>query len=222
MESRENLEELNNLYVAYTRAKTALHICFAYRGGDDWSNYLTGREDKGQVKLPHLLCDASLRQLAAFEGAESLSSGIRWRSTLPAPDEAPDEDKKRLQKINLDDLAAALPELGAGLEPEAVTPDSPAVKNWKKIWIEDRHNLFGNLAHYYLSFIKRNLDEEHERALRQCLAFYGSLLTQSEIVSRIEPLWLPWLSIPISLNPAGTRYSPSFPLSDGREKRLTG
>ena len=221
MESRENLEELNNLYVAYTRAKTALHICFAYRGGDDWSSYLTGREDKGRVELPHLLCDASLRQLAAFEGVERLGSGIRWHSTLPAPKKAPGEVKEQPQTINLDDLAAALPEPGSGLEPEAVTPESPAVKNWKKIWIEDRHNLFGNLAHYYLSFIKRNLDEEHERALRQCLAFYGSLLTRNEIVSRIELLRASLAEHAYLFEPRWDKVFTEFSLYlDGREKRL--
>ncbi|HQH50380.1 MAG TPA: UvrD-helicase domain-containing protein [Candidatus Cloacimonadota bacterium] len=221
MESRENLEELNNLYVAFTRAKTALHICFAYRGGDDWGSYLTGREDKGQVELPHLLCDASLRHLAAFEGAESLGSGVRWRSTLPAPDEASSEEKEQPQKINLDDLAAALPEPDAGLEPEAVAPDSPAVKDWKKIWIEDRHNLFGNLVHYYLSFIKKNLDEEHERALRQCLAFYGSLLTHDEIVSRIELLRASLAEHGYLFEPRWDKVFTEFSLYlDGREKRL--
>ena len=53
--------------------------------------------------------------------------------------------------------------------------------NWKQVWLEDKHNLIGELLHYHLSFIIRNDNREHDYAHRRALAQYGSLIPADKI-----------------------------------------
>ncbi len=184
-EKRALLEELNTLYVAFTRAKTSLHVCMAYQGSGDYEAYRANRKPD-QMKLPTLIADAaraSLQEMGAEEDGQRrfvyaepayLVRGNKPSDAIPVP---PASTK----------IAAFLPcqpqVPGSGL-----IPNPTGAKNWKKIWLEDRRNLIGDLIHHYLSFVKWDKSEEHERAGRECLARFGSLFTQSEIAEKLDAL----------------------------------
>ncbi len=217
-EYREMLEEMNNLYVAFTRAKTALHLCFAYEGMASWDEYVMERKT-GKLKLP-LLVAAAAEDFFRTESATPLEDGAYvWPQTPPAAVEV-DKKTPKDEGLTAEALARALPPVGidphAGVRPNAIDEH----KDWKKIWLEDRHNLFGDLIHHYLSFVKHHLPQEHEHALRQCLARFGSLLDRQTIEARIAILLS---NLPRDqIFPAGyDKVFTEFPLwHQGRELRL--
>ncbi|MCB5247990.1 MAG: UvrD-helicase domain-containing protein [Candidatus Cloacimonetes bacterium] len=185
-EYREMLEEMNNLYVAFTRAKTSLHLCFAFEGKDGWDKYVADRQS-GKLKLPVLVA-AAAENFCQEEKVVPGEDGIYiWPESSPQAAKREAKDSKP-EGVTVEALAKALPPIiadrFAGIPPNEIDER----KDWKKIWLEDRHNLFGDLAHHYLRFVKRDLPAEHEYAARQCLARFGSLLTPETIQARIQIL----------------------------------
>lgn len=215
---RELMEELNTLYVAFTRAKTELHVCFAYRGSKTWEDHIAVKP--GEIgQLPTLVCDAAL---AFFKekGVEPADGRYVYTTGLATADRK-DEDKLKQEGITADNLAAALPPLAtdpfAGCEPN---PDDHQ-QNWKKAWLEDRYNLKGNLIHYYLSFLKRDREEEHVQAARQTLAAYGSILSQPEILDLINNAKTRLSKYPQLFDPHYDKVFTEFTLWwNGRELRI--
>ncbi len=172
---RSGLEELNNLYVAMTRAKTALHICFAYEGRQGYEVYRNQRKPR-QIKLPLLLCDA----VHDFYSAQDIAPDER--NIYSFHDDtgfttAETADQEQAECCPVENLALVLPPRSSATVP--LPPEE--ARDWKRLYIEDRSALFGDLAHYYLSCIRHNRTEEHDRARGFCLHRYGSLLTASEI-----------------------------------------
>lgn len=201
---RELLEEMNNLYVAFTRAQNKLHLYFCYEGKDPWPDYLASRTD---ISLPALLCDACMQTL---QDLEPDSRGIlrlngMFQTEKNKDDPQADSDKLVPQEEQvLPDYSALLANIPFSKTPSSEflqKNDNPAHLNWKQVWLKDRPNLMGDLAHYYLSFIHRNLDSEHAYALRRCFARYGSLVSQEEIVKLVDVCKVsccgnPWLFDP--------------------------
>jgi len=180
---RSLLEEMNNLYVAFTRAKTKLHILFTYESKDDWDTFKAKQEDSSRA-LPTLLCDAC----RSWFGERREVYGPP--ATEPQQNDPPkDEDKPAPEQLDLMCEAASL---GSALdfeplpllenEAEAQVPDR------KQLWLGDRPNLIGDLWHYYLSFILRDLPDEHDYARRRTLARYCSLLSPTRVEDEIRRL----------------------------------
>lgn len=174
------LEELNNLYVAFTRAKTDLHILFGYNSTGAWEEYLKTKESS--PSLPLLLAKACTD---TFSEAETMPNGIRRRSTrYPAKDNRDKEahiDKQRT-------IRGILPPL---IQPSALQTavPSPIKKlDFKAVYLERRHALYGDLAHLYISFIIRDEELEHQRAKRECIQRFGSILPQSRITRFVDDL----------------------------------
>jgi ATP-dependent exoDNAse (exonuclease V) beta subunit len=186
-DNRLSLEELNTIYVAFTRAKWALHICFAYQGNEGWDTYLKAHEGDS-LKLPAVICEAVRNYFASRD--DVVSEGTRYFLSKETAKKKEEEKKQPapMQKIALDDLAKELPaavtEPFAGCEANPVDED----KNWKQIWLVERKNLLGDLAHHYLSFLKHGHPSEHEYAYRQCLVRFGSLLSEREIKDYLDGL----------------------------------
>ena len=185
-ENRALLEEMNNLYVAFTRAKTALHICFAFEGKDGWGKYVEDKKS-GKLKLPVLVAAAAEEFFQAEAVVPTEDGTYIWPESQPQPAEGETKTLKQ-EGVTVAALARVLPsrrtDRFAGLRPNVLEEH----KNWKKIWLEDRQNLFGDLAHHYLSFVKLDLPAEHDYAAKQCLARFGSLLTREPIQARIQIL----------------------------------
>jgi len=184
-QNREMLEELNNLYVALTRAKTKLHMLFTYQGSSDWDGYLQYQKSKNSLKLPMLLCDACVRYFAPTMEAEVVE-----QNAIPdKPTEndrcmaEAEEDKEKTPPPRIwrpESLARVLPVY------QPAPPSEPREKeyaNLRKIWLEDRHNLFGDLVHHYLSHLIHSTDSEHAHAARACIARFCSILPQSSILA---------------------------------------
>jgi hypothetical protein len=88
-----------------------------------------------------------------------------------------------------EDFSQLLTSMPTSKEPDwsSLNPvDKPTISDWKRVWLQDRPNLLGDLAHYYLSFIIRNLSDEHDYAFRRCLLRYGSLLQREDIMAIVD------------------------------------
>lgn len=210
---RSLLEEMNNLYVAFTRAKTKLHIMFTYESTKEWSDYRDDPARKGD-KLPNLLCDACHKW---FGGQRDVKG--QAQSTDSAPPKA-DQDTDPLEpplplEIEPSRLASMLdfeplPLAGAQqLDPAA---------DRRQIWLSDRANLIGDLWHYYLSFIFHDRPEEHRYARQRAVSRYCSLLTRQRIDAELDKLRTRLRDFPQLFDPHWDRIFTELPIYQGAKE----
>lgn len=185
---RELLEELNNLYVAFTRAECKLHLFFCYQNKDGWDAYLNKSEEPS---LPALLCNASL-DFFIQQGISPNEQGI-YVFNSPFGDDFIDNIEAQAsspvdasQVVLSGNLLANLLQTSKPNWENMMPVEQQKIQDWNKYWLEDKPNLLGDLAHYYLSHIIRNISSEHSFALRRCMLRFGSILTGDEIVAVSE------------------------------------
>ncbi|MDZ4182720.1 MAG: 3'-5' exonuclease, partial [Candidatus Cloacimonadaceae bacterium] len=218
-ERRSALEELNNLYVAFTRAKTKLHIYITFEGSKSWTEYLG--DPKAKLSIPKLLCDAARTAIIGLGGEPAGEEYYRLKASVEeiTGTDAPAKEETPSPVLASPQLASVLPKA----EEEIILSEAPDArdKDWKKIWLVERHNLYGDLAHYYLSHIKRNLPEEHQFALRQCLSRYCNVLTQNGIMDYINKLKPALAKHPELFDPRWDKVFTEFGIHyHGKEYRL--
>ncbi|MDP3113568.1 MAG: UvrD-helicase domain-containing protein [Candidatus Cloacimonadaceae bacterium] len=218
-ERRAMLEELNNLYVAFTRAKTKLHIFIVFEGSKNWVGYFG--DPKAKMTIPKLLCDAARNVFITDDAVVVGEDYYRLKpeaETLPVLDEDESTQDETLSPQPLNRLIASI--LPKAENAMTANPES-ADKDWKKIWLMERHNLFGDLAHCYLSFIKKNLSTEHQYALRQCLSRYCNVLPESGIIEFVDKIKLALASHPELFDARWDKVFTEFGIQHrGREYRL--
>ena len=186
---KEMLEEMNTLYVAFTRAKTSLSLCMAYEHKKGFDDLLNNKQESDKY-LPILLTKIvrdffTSKNIEPTGPDENIYKFPVAAETTPKPKEEKGSNKESLCSL---DLTNVLPPKQAYPFKETVETSKNKYLNWKSMWLENRSNLYGNLAHYYLSFLKYNLPEEHNYALKQCILKYGTILTHSEIEEKINSL----------------------------------
>lgn len=181
-QDRELLEEMNNLYVAFTRAESKLHLYFSYQNKDGWQEFMESRE---KDVLPALLCNACLEYFAA-RGTTPDERGVYHQvSEFGAEKSTKDGESIRKEEKTSRDYSRLSEEFPRSLEPvwgNMQRNEPTQTSDWKRNWLETRPNLMGDLVHFYLSFIIRNRSEEHHYALKRCLLRFGSVLKDEEMV----------------------------------------
>ncbi|NLK49860.1 MAG: hypothetical protein GX294_04350, partial [Candidatus Cloacimonetes bacterium] len=174
---REMLEEMNSLYVAFTRAKTKLHILFAYQGKDGWEKYLEDQK-KGNNPLPTLLCAACIDRFDHLD-EDYVITGPPQKEPSKQDDKA-EEPASPIDAYTIQDLAAAL-NFAPLPAPTAIMDEDYEHINHKSLWLDKSSNLIGSLCHDYLSFIIYNQNHEHNFARLQTINRYSSLMAVAEI-----------------------------------------
>ncbi len=170
------LEELNTLYVAFTRAKKHLHILFTYSGTKTWPEYYDKKQDEETLMLPAILANACLGYFGEEEPDEH---GIYRFDSHHAPSADKETEQKEKQGYSRPELHFAQP---SGLEWSAVQDiDALPDISYKDVYLDKRQALWGDLAHYYLSFIRTDSPDEHERARRESISRYGSILPLDQL-----------------------------------------
>lgn len=178
-QKRNQLEEMNNLYVAFTRAEQKLHLYFNYQCKDGWDFYYNANKEN---KLVVTLCEA-VNEI--FINSEPDERGIYTKKSCFKLNEKEEgnvsDSSKTTQQLN-----------GSQLKIRHSRPDCwddylPAeqikVPNLKNYYLLERPNLIGDLMHYYMSFIIRNEADEHKYAWLRCLNRYGSIFVSAQIGS---------------------------------------
>ncbi len=190
-EKRQILEELNGLYVAFTRAKTRLYIFGAYESKESWQKFLSDKAENQKLNLTHIALDCAGKVLSE-KGA--LLADNHWELTSPQKNEP-------LSAPSSETRAAFSPEASLSPSLQSVFPDwqnplSDIIKrdsgnnpyDMKKSWLEDRDNLLGELAHYYLSQLRYLEAEEIGQAAIKTKRRYGNLLNPRQLDILIKGL----------------------------------
>ena len=193
---REALEEMNSLYVAFTRAESKLHVYFAYQASKGWDEFLANRQKNGTTSLPDLLCDISQRYMSENE-AEPIANG--WLLLPPNPIGIESKDQKDPITELIPDLCTVLADPGHSRN--FLKVEHPPSKDWHRLWLIEQPNLIGDLVHNYLSFIMRNTAEEQSRGLLSCIKNYGSILPRQKIETTLETVNKQLTNIPELFDP---------------------
>lgn len=179
-DTKHNLiEAIDVFYVALTRAGEKLGLFVNYKSKLGFDEYLETL--KGEPALISLLIKAYkeffIQAGEANLVADSLADYHYHVPDLITPksvettsaDEENDEEPKFYLNQFLNPYTQ--PEFEANLP----------LQNMKQIYLEDRHQLYGNVAHEYLTYIKYGEEVEHKLARNMVLKQYGSLLPQQEL-----------------------------------------
>lgn len=177
---RDELEELNTLYVAVTRAKRCLYIMLGFQSTKDWDAFLS--ESKGKSRLPLLFADS----FHNYMSSNGISDGRSMNYGNPPHSQqtkSHDHETERQQstKITVPTLSPILPPLISDPFSHAVANTERKDIDWKKIWILERNALIGKLVHHYLSFLIRNTAAERCRGLESCFIKYGNIVSVADI-----------------------------------------
>ncbi|MCB5253863.1 MAG: UvrD-helicase domain-containing protein [Candidatus Cloacimonadaceae bacterium] len=209
------LEELNTLYVAFTRAKKHLHILFTYSGTKDWSDYYAQKQGEDTLMLPAILANACLGYFGENEPDEQ---GIYRFESQHDPPQEPESDPDARAEDFRPELSFAQP---AELDWSAIQSiDALPMASYKEVYLEKRQALWGDLAHYYLFFIKTDSPDEHERARRECISRYGSLLPVAQLKRFFSKLCLEIRKHGYLFDPDYDRIYNEFEVGDSRVDRL--
>lgn len=181
-ENRELLEEMNNLYVAFTRSEKKLHLYFCYNGKITWQEYLQKHEED---KLPVLVCNAVKESFGDIEPDQRgfFQKLSMFAESKPEQGETPKAEPEP-QTTSALPCRDGLPEIvhHRMIDLAAMLPaDRKAGVNFKQQWLETKPNLKGDLLHLYLSFILRNTEQEHDHAYLRCILRFGAIFTRAEI-----------------------------------------
>ena len=183
IQERKDLEELNNIYVALTRAKTNLGVFWVY-------NEMCFESKKKNIKTelffrakeisemqPKLYANKDFISIAEADEVDFVTNDLKQYSHYFDIEnkslillEHLQNNSENLNRIN-DHYSLPVEENDIAL---------------KHIYITRKSKLYGNAIHSYLSFIKYNEPGEHKIAYLQTLRLYGNILTISEIEDIIK------------------------------------
>ena len=183
VERREAIEELNNFYVALTRAKSNLFLCFVFQKKGGFDKLI--QDTRVQKGIPHLLVEhirsVFERQYEYIRYDENRERGSMGEilGTAKEPEITTGKDQSYLSEY-----------LDSDRSHIAIIDEEQKIReahvNFKTVFLEQNAVEIGNLVHYYLSFIKTATAAEKESARKKTLAFYGTLISPVEIEAIID------------------------------------
>ena len=179
--ARELLEEMNSLYVAFTRAETKLHIYFAFPSSASWPEYLDSKTEQDKLALPDLLCKLSLEFM---QDNHATATELGYKLLPDNPEPLKIKDQTESVQTEQPDLSSVIADPKA--RPEYLAQPQPPAKDWHRLWLIEQANLIGDLVHSYLSHLVRNSLQEQERGLLLAIKDYGSIIPQARIRAVLE------------------------------------
>ncbi len=179
---RNIIEAIDVFYVALTRAEQKLGLFFSYSSKSDFTNYLASL--KNEAYIIGLLVIAYKEFFVKHDGENLSSDSLAYyhylkESTLEKEETAltkQEPDHVNYLKNFLTDYS--LPKFQENQHKE----------NLKKIYLEDRHQLYGNVAHEFLTYItyvdkEDNCPDKAQFKMGKNMVYrkFGSLLSQKEL-----------------------------------------
>jgi len=176
-QKREQLEEMNNLYVAITRAEQKLHLYFGFQYKEGWDAYYDKYKSES---LPVAICNA-VQEI--FMKSTPDERGVYVQKSMFELCEKDKTEKSERSKAIREQINSSIKICHhRPFDPANYLPaEVPDIKDLKKYYLIERPNLIGDLLHFYMSFIIRNELKEHQYALYRCLNRYGAIFTGSQI-----------------------------------------
>lgn len=170
---RDTGDELNNIYVALTRAKNNLFLYLHYNKKGDLEKFITDVKDDGSV-----LKNVTKTIFQKFNEELVESSPVHHLLQFGELSKEEMESENQLFKAeNLPDFFRIF-----SLESIREIP-APNLHKLKNEFLKNKSILIGNIVHEYLAHIKYYEPAELEIARNRTIAKYGSLLPQIEIAT---------------------------------------
>jgi ATP-dependent exoDNAse (exonuclease V) beta subunit len=177
VDKRKSGEELNNIYVALTRAKNNLFIYLHYKKTGDLDKFI------GEIKD-----DSSVLKNITKTIFNEFSNNIKSISDVHQIIEY----GKITRDISEEDIPiyASVPLAGKYMElfnwEDISGKEQENLHQIKKEFLENQSVLTGNIVHFYLSNIDYDNEQNREAAFYRTIAKYGSLMHRDNIHEIIE------------------------------------
>jgi len=173
--NRNSGDELNNIYVAFTRAKNNLFIYLHYNKKGDLEKFIKDIKSESSIlknitKTIYYEFNEHIKKIS--ESTHQLHFGKITTESL-------NNDKQELKELDL-------PEYFKIYDPEFQNIKEPNLQQLSKEFLNNKSILIGNITHDFLSFIKYKTENEIELAHNKIIAKYGSLLNLDELENIIE------------------------------------
>jgi ATP-dependent exoDNAse (exonuclease V) beta subunit len=179
IEQKKAVEEINNLYVAMTRAKTNMGVFWVYKEKD------LVEEKNLKCKITRNAKEIAEAKPERYIGCSKLhtywiaSQARNDNQQPPTPSSLEGKDWVASQARN-DNRYFDIPNKKLNVKLQSQFSRIPH-EQLKNLYITKKSKLYGNATHTYLSYIKYDQPVEHNVANMQTLRLYGSIMTKSEI-----------------------------------------
>jgi len=188
---RVALEELNNIYVALTRARSSLSIFSVYerKEGVLAAASTTSDEEKMRVQLiKKLYLETLLHYLnidqQTLQDSEELDKALLKSEIGSLPSLETTTKLPEVDQVEYDRLVS----LQRSKLLEKAKYKEVEKLNHKTVYLTNQQILYGDLAHYYLSLIKYASKEELEYARKKTVSRYGNLIPLDRIATIITKI----------------------------------
>jgi ATP-dependent exoDNAse (exonuclease V) beta subunit len=177
VEKRNAGEELNNIYVALTRAKNNLFIYLHYKKTGDLEKLIREiKEDNSVLK--------NITKTIFNEFSDDMKSISDVHQIIEYGKITRDISEEEIQK------SASVPLAGKYLElfnwEDISEKEQENIHQIRKEFLENQSILNGNIVHFYLSNINYDNDQNRKAAFYRTIAKYGSLMHRDKIQDIIE------------------------------------
>jgi len=166
IEHKKEVEEMNTLYVAMTRAKANMGIFWVYK-------------EKNLIENKNLKCLVAkhAKELSESNPEKYMNSKfVKITHHCEASKEKYIHPKQDCYKeyFDISNSHLRLKEVHDAKLEGAI--------NLKNLFINKKSRLIGSATHVYLSFIKYDLPYEHDIAYKQTIRLYGNIMTKERIM----------------------------------------
>ncbi|MDZ7315038.1 MAG: UvrD-helicase domain-containing protein [candidate division KSB1 bacterium] len=177
-QEREIIEELNTLYVAFTRAKHSLTIGMAYQKKNGFAEFMKEKADQPDVILADRLLHFFEEKNSLIRYSDQRQQGEFGKAVWSAAAAAPSS-------------AELLPEaelFAVDRRPFLTLAENPSVEHLRAVFLEQNAATIGNAAHFFLSFVRYGTQEELAAARQKTIAHFGGLIPLDHLQNLIGSL----------------------------------
>ena len=178
--AKEKIEDLNNFYVAMTRAKSNLFVYFAFKKSGGLAKLF---KDIDSLEGPAISFLISRTLYSNFFQQQYILKDSENHTILQIGEIKPCQVNKDIKssELNFDVTGNLNFERQKYLVPDEERLAKSKYVNLKTTYLKTKDIVKGNVTHYYLSFLKHNTPDENNLAKQETCTFYGNLLPQEEI-----------------------------------------
>ena len=182
-EKRDTIETINTMYVALTRAKSNIFMCFIYNKSEGFEKALSSSKENPKIEMIFIdqMRNVFDEKNQYFKYDVNRQRGY-WGEIVGMPQAT--EDHREPSNDHLKECLNSF---------RRRTPDRERLKreeyvDYKSLFIENNAVEIGNIAHYYLSFIKYGSQQEKKSARSWTITHFGGLISPSTIHSILDQL----------------------------------
>lgn len=182
-QGRNIIEAIDVFYVALTRAEQKLGLFFNYKSKKDLPDYMISLSDEAGV-IGQLII--AYKNFFIENNGNNLSNDRLgfYHYLKPSLKEEIRDDKTDTKETENNYLKNYLTNYSKNKFEE-----NRPIENLKKVYLEDRHQLYGNVAHEFLTYIKyarnyellQETDPQYLTARNMVYRRYGSLLAKEDL-----------------------------------------